>query len=165
MLLLTQATPLDRLRSPALLTYVLVGCLIAKIGCVRMGFRLPSERAEEHHRWFDANRRLLLRVFDSAGWLFAATLAACAVLLRWPAIRGIPWLRWGVVGLILGIWVLLTIRFLHGMARMTTAGRGLSPLACQLAHVRRAGWLLDRSLWWTVAYFAGFFVLLRVLPG
>lgn len=164
-LLATQGTLLDRLRPPVQMTYLVAGCLVAKIGIVRMGFALPSERTEEHHRWVDAQRRLYLRMFDSIGWVFAATLAGYAVQRRWPGVREVPWLFWSIVGLILGVWVLLVISYMYGTVRLAAMGRNLSPAACRPRMVPRAGWLRERSLWWTAAYVAGFFLLPRVLPG
>jgi hypothetical protein len=163
-LLVTQGTLLDRLRPPVVLTYLLLGLLAAKIGVVRMGFTLPPERTEEHHRWFDAHRRLYLRLIDKTGWLLAAILAGYAILRRWPDVRNIPWLFWGMVGLIMGIWVLMTVLFIRGALQLVTMGRDLRPPACRPSSSPGSSWLRDRSLWWTVAYVAGFFLLLGVLP-
>jgi len=164
-LLLTQGTHLDRPKPPLVLTYLLVGCAIAKIGCVRMGFALPAERTEEHHRWFDAHRRHSLLVFDSAGWVFAVALTGYAVLHRWPAVREIPWLFWGIIALIMGISVLMTVRVMYWAGRLAAAGRDLRPPAIRPSSLPSIRWLRNRSLWLTVGYVAGFFLLLRVLPS
>ena len=103
-------------------------------------------------------------MFDSIGWVLAATLTGYAVLRRWPGIRDVSWLFWSIVGLIMGVWVLLTIQFMYGSVRLAAMGHALSPAACRPRMIPRDGWVRDRSLWWTVAYVAGFFLLLRVLP-
>ena len=163
-LLVTQGTLLDRLRPPVVLTYLLLGLFAAKIGVVRMGFTLPPERTEEHHRWFDAHRRFYLRLIDKTGWLLAAFLAGYAILRRWPVARDIPWLFWGMVGLIMGIWVLMTVLFIRSALRLAAMGRDLRPPACRPSAFPRTGWLRDRGLWWTAAYAGGLFLLLAVLP-
>ena len=50
--------------APVVFTYVIVGLLPFKIGVVRNSYPLPSEKAEEHYRWADAQRRYWLRLMD-----------------------------------------------------------------------------------------------------
>jgi len=164
LLLATQGALLDRPRTPVVLTYLLAGTLVARVGVVRMGFTLPPERTEEHHRWFDGHRRVNLRLIGSAGWLLTAFLADYAILRRWPDVRDIPWLYWGMVGLIMGIWALMVVLYMRGASRLAAMGRDLRPPACRPSAFPRTSWLRDRSLWWTAAYAGGLFLLLRVLP-
>jgi hypothetical protein len=69
-----------------------------------------------------------------------------------------------MVGLIMGIWVLMTVLFIRGALQLAAMGRDLRPPACRPSAFPRTSWFRDRSLWWTVAYVAGFFLLLGVLP-
>ena len=87
-------------------TYVIVGLLPFKIGVVRNSAPLPSERAEEHYRWADAQRRLWLRVTDGFfRWFLLIIFAGYALFASWPAARTIVWLRWLVIGIAMAIWL------------------------------------------------------------
>jgi hypothetical protein len=158
--LLTQGMALVRWRPPVVLTYLVLGLFAAKIGVVRMGFRLPVERTQEHHLWFDAHRRLYLRLVDSVRFLLLAILTANAILSRWPTVRSMPWLFWGIIGLVMGTWVVLLLLFMFGSGRLAAQGRDLRPPPCGLAVWPHGGWLRDHGLWWTVAYAVGFALLL-----
>ncbi len=108
--------------------------------------------------------RVNLRLIGSAGWLLTAFLADYAILRRWPDVRDIPRLYWGMVGLIMGIWALMVVLYMRGASRLAAMGRDLRPPACRPSAFPRSNWLRDRSVWWTAAYVAGLFLLLRVLP-
>ena len=88
-LLLTHGNAQVHWKGPVVMTYVLVGLLPFKIGVVRESPPLPSERAEEHYQWADAQRRHWLRVWDGVRWFFTFILAVYALLTQLA--RGAPY--------------------------------------------------------------------------
>jgi hypothetical protein len=160
-LLLTHGDAHLRWNGPVVLTYVLVGLLPFKIGVVRENPPLPSERAEEHYRWADAQRRQWLRLWDGMRWFFIIILAGYALLHGWPAASSIAWLRWLVVGIALAFWlVLMGIQF-RDSGRLAAMGRDLRPLGSWSGPFRRVTLMMPGiSPWLFGAWFAGLVLLL-----
>jgi hypothetical protein len=147
---------------PVLLTYIIVGVLPFKIGVVRNSYPLPSERAEEHYLWMEAQRRHWLRVQDCLRWFLIVILAGYALLHGWPAVSKIVWLHWVVIGVALAVWLVLVGIGIRGSGRLAAMGRGLRPVGSLSGPFRRATLMVPGISPWSYAAFCGGLVLLLV---
>jgi len=147
---------------PVLSTYIIVGLLPFKIGVVRNSAPLPSERAEEHYRWADAQRRLWLRVTDGFfRWFLLVIFAGYALLASWPAARTIVWLRWLVIGIAMAVWLVTVGIMIRGSGHLAAMGRDLRPVGSWSGPFRRATLTMPGiSPWLFGAWFGGLVLLL-----
>jgi hypothetical protein len=146
---------------PVLLTYIIVGLLPFKIGVVRNSYPLPSERAEEHYRWMEAQRRQWLRVQDCVRWFLIVNLAGYALLHGWPAASKIAWLHWLVIGIAMAVWLASVGMLIRGSGRLAAMGRDLRPLGNWSGPFRRATLMMPGvSPWWYGAWCGGLVLLL-----
>jgi hypothetical protein len=144
---------------PVVMTYVIVGLLPFKIGVVRYGSPLPSDRPEEHYRWADAQRRYWLRLVDCMRWFFLVILAGYALLHGWPAVST-GWFRWLVTGIALAVWLVQVGIQIRGSGRLAAVGRGLRPVESWSGPFRRATLMMPGiSPWLFGAWFGGLVLL------
>ena len=127
-LLLTHGDAQLHWKGPVVMTYVIVGLLPFKIGVVRSSYPLPSERAEEHYRWMEAQRRYSLRVMDYFRWVIIVPLAGYALQHGWPGASTIVWLPWLVRAIGLAVWLVLVDTLIRGGRRLAAMGRDLRPV-------------------------------------
>ena len=160
LLLLAQGDAQIRWKNPILLTYVMLGLILAKFAVVGSGFPLPAERIEEHQRWVDAHRRSILRRLGSIGWFCSTLLGGYALLHGWPPAKGHVWFRWLLAAVALGVWLLQVAYQFAGTRRLDAAGRNLRPPAGWSGASSPLAWLRGTSLWWGIAYVAGLVLLL-----
>ena len=146
---------------PVLCTYIIVGLLPFKIVVVRNSPPLPSERAEEHYRWADAQRGYWLRRMDFFRWFSIVILAGYALLHGWPAANHIVWLRWLVIGIELAVWLVLVGILIRGSGRLAAMGRDLRPAGSWSGPFRRATLMMPGvSPWLFGAWFGGLVLLI-----
>jgi hypothetical protein len=148
-------------KGPVLLTYIILGLIPFKISVVRNSFPLPSERAEEHYRWADAQRRHWMRMQDALRWFLIIILAGYALLRAWPAASTIAWFHWVVIGVALAVWFVLMAIQTRDRGRLTEMGRNLRPMGSWSGPFRRATLMMPGiSPWSYGAFCAGLFLLL-----
>ena len=165
LLLLTQGDAQLRWQVPVLLTYVAVGLFPGKIVVVRNSFPLPTERAEEHHRWMEAQRRWLLRWMDTVQWFLIAILGGYALRHGWPGANAIPWLRWLLVGVALAIWPIMLVVIIRDWGCLTAMGRDLRPVGSWSGPFRGIKWIQPPGYWvWFGVWFGGLVLLLAFFP-
>jgi hypothetical protein len=160
LLLLTRGDAQLRWQVPVLMTYVIVGLFPGKIVVVRNSFPLPTERAEEHHRWMEAQRRWWLRVMHTLQWFLIAILGGYALRHGWPGANAIPWLRWLLVGVALAIWLIMTVVIIRGWGRVAAMGRDLRPIGSWSGPFRPARLMMPGYLTWFGVWFGGMVLLL-----
>jgi hypothetical protein len=145
---------------PVVFTYLLIGLLPFKIGIVRNGFPLPSERAEEHYQWADAQRRYSLRWMDCFRWFFTVILAGYALQHGWPAASTV-WFRWLVTGIGLAVWLALVGILIRGSGRLAAMGHDLRPAGSWSGPFRRGTLMMPGiSTWLFAAWFGGLVLLI-----
>lgn len=150
-----------RLMAPVVMTYVVVALLGAKIVLIKAGAPLPTDRTEEHHRYFEAGRRYCLHVIDAARWFFAFIVAGYALLHRQPGIRS-TLLEWALVAGASGIWLGLVYAIVRGARRLDAMGRTLRPAMSWAGPFRPSPWVARGSGVWAVSFVAGLVVLFAV---
>ena len=155
-LLLTHGSAQVHWSAPVVLTYMIIGLLPYKIGIVRGGFPLPAERAEEHYRWADAQRRYSLRLIDGFfRWFLLVILAGFALQHGWPALNTFVWFRWLVIGIALAVWLVFVGILIRGSGRLAAMGRDLRPTGSWSGPFRPASLILPGVL--GLPYFAAWF--------
>jgi hypothetical protein len=160
-LLLTHGDGQVHWNVPVVMTYVIVGLLPFKIGVVRNSPPLPSERAEEHYRWADTQRRYWLRRMEFFRWFFLVILAGYALLHGWPAASTIVWFRWLVIGIAIAVWLVLMGILTRGSGRLAAMGRDLRPTGSWSGPFRRATLIMPgMSPWLFGAWFGGLVLLI-----
>jgi hypothetical protein len=148
--------------TPAITTYVVLALFVAKLVHIKSAAPLPLDRTSEHQRYFDANRRYMLRVIDSMRWLFVFLFAAYAVLHGWPAAHQIAGLRWVLIAAGVVIWLTMVAMTLAGVHRLETMGRGLRPPASWAGPFRASPWASRGSGIWALSFVAGLALLFSV---
>ena len=138
------------------------GLLPFKIGVVRNSYPLPSDRAEEHYRWMEAQRRQWLRVVDCARWFLLVVFAGYALQHGWLAASTIVWFRWLVIGIASAIWLVLVGMLIRGSGRLAAMGRNLRPVGSWSGPFRRATLLIPGVSPWSYGAFCVGLVLLLV---
>ena len=159
-MLLTHGSAQMHWNVPVVMTYVIVGLLPFEVGAVRNSSPLPSERAEEHYRWMEAQRRYSLRVMDSARWFFIVILAGYALLHGWPAASTIVWLRWLVIGIAIAVWLVLVGIQIRGSGRLAAMGHDLRPAGSWSGPFRPARLMMPGFSPWFAVWFGGLVLLL-----
>ncbi len=147
---------------PVVMTYIIVGLLPFKIGVVRNSSPLPSERAEEHYRWADAQRRYWLRLTDCFfRWFLLVLLAGYALQHGWPAANHIVWFHWLVIGIAIAVWLVAVGILVHGSGRLAAMGRDLRPAGSWSGPFRRGTLIMPGiSPWLFGAWFGGLVLLI-----
>jgi hypothetical protein len=159
-LLLTHAGAKVHWQDPVVTTYGILALFAAKIVAVRNRFPLPAERAEEHYRWLEAHRRHSLRVIDVMRWFALALLASIAILTAWPPARSMPWLRWALAAVALGIWLVQVLVQERGDSRLATMGRDLRPMASWSGPFQPPKLMTTASWIWGASFLTGLVLLL-----
>ena len=159
-LLLTHGDAQMHWNVPVVMTYVVVGLLPGKIVIVRNSFPLPAERAGEHHRWMEAQRRWGLRVIDTVRWFLIAILGGYALQHGWPGANAIPWLRWLLVSVALGIWLIMMAIVMRSWGRLAALGRDLRPIGSWSGPFRPARLMMPGYTTWFALWFGGLVLLL-----
>lgn len=159
-LLLTHGDARVRWRTPVVMTYVVLALFPLKINVVRIGFPLPAERTEEHHRWADAWRHFSLRFLNFICWFCVAVLASYALIHGWSVARNVVWFRGLLVGVALAIWLVMVVIIIVGGKQLTAMGRGLRPACGRPGPFSSGKWIATGGLVWGAAYLAGLILLL-----
>ncbi len=159
-LLLTHGDAHVHWNVPVVFTYLLVGLLPFKIGVVRNGYPLPSERTEEHCRWMEEQRRHSLRSMDSFRWFFIVLLAGYALQHGWLAASTV-WFRWLVIGIAIAVGLVMVGIQIRGSGRLAAMGRDLRPAGSWSGPFRRASLMMPGiSPWLFVTWFGGLVLLI-----
>ncbi|MFN7995618.1 MAG: hypothetical protein U0Q18_18555 [Bryobacteraceae bacterium] len=144
-------------------TWVVLGLLPGKLVLVRSSFPVPADRAEEHYRLQDAQRRFALRVFDALGWFWTAVLFVYALRHSWPATQAGTPLNWLFTSIVIGLGLYMTFVVIRGQDRLIAMGRDLRPAGSWSAPFRGAQWMSRPGLAWFACWFGGIVVLLTFL--
>lgn len=163
LLLVIQGDADVRWREPVVLTYVVVALLVAKFMVIGAAAPLPTDRTDEHYRYFDAGRRQSLRVIDAARWFFIFTFCAYAVLHRWSDLRAGTWPQWLLIGAGVAIWLALVAMTISGVRRLDAMGRELRPPANWAGPFRSSPWASRGGGIWAVSFVAGLAILFVML--
>jgi hypothetical protein len=142
---------------PVILTYVIAGLFPFKVGIVRTGIPIPTDRPEEHYRWIEAQRRYSLYTLDYQRWFFVVILGGYAVLAGWrtpPA-----WALWSFMGIALAVWIVLTITLIRRSQRLTSMGHNLRPVGSWSTPFRSAK-MMAPNLTLFIAWFGGLVTLI-----
>jgi hypothetical protein len=140
-------------------TWVVLGLLPGKVVLVRSSFPLPAERAEEHYRWQDAQRRFGLRAFDVLGWFWSAVLFVYALRHSWPAMQAGTPLAWLFTFVVIVLGLYMTFVVVRGQGRLMAMGRDLRPAGSWSAPFRGAQWMSRPGLVWFACWFGGIVAL------
>ena len=159
LLILTRGNTPIRWLDPVTSTYVILGLLAGKVLVARSRVLLPAERTEEHHRWSEESRRHWVRIWDMFRLLVATQLAGYA-LQFWAPAKSAPWLRWVVVGIVLGIWLLMAGILIRDFRRLSAMGRDLRPAGSWTGPFQTGRGSSRASLTWMIGFTAGLFLLL-----
>ena len=161
-LLLTHGDAKVHWKDPVVFTYVIVGLLPFKIGVVRNSYPLPAEKAEEHYRWADAQRRLWLRVMDGFfRWFSLVLIAGYALQHGWPAVGKTAGLHWVVISIAMAVWLATVGMMISGSGRLTAMGRNLRPVGSWSGPFRQPTLLMPGiSPWSYGAFCSGLFLLI-----
>ncbi|HKW02766.1 MAG TPA: hypothetical protein VJN96_23285 [Vicinamibacterales bacterium] len=163
LLLVVQGDADVRWREPVILTYVAVMLLVAKVVQIRAAAPLPTDRTDEHYRYFDAGRRQSLRVIDAARWFFVFVFCAYAVLHRWSDLRAGTSLQWLLVGAGVAIWLAQVATTITGVRRLEAMGRELRPPASWAGPFRSSPRAVRGAGVWAVSFVAGLATLFVML--
>jgi hypothetical protein len=144
---------------PTQLTYVALALAAAQILVVRNHLPLPSERAEEHHQYAEAQRRYSLRVNDIARWFFLAILAGFALQHSWEPARTIVWLRWLPIAVALAVWLLMVLVQFRSQDRLTSMGRNLRPMGSWSGPFQKPSLMVKGWVPWMICYFSGLVII------
>ena len=117
--------------TPMQFTWVALGLLPGKIVVVRSSSPLPTERAEEHYQYQDAERRNWLRAWGAFGWFFVVILLGLALgmaLMRArSASRMVPGLEWLILGIAFAVWGYQVLVYYRGSRQLASMARDLRP--------------------------------------
>ena len=163
-LVLTQVDAKRHLQDLAVITYVILALLAAKIVVVRIRFPLPAERTEEHYRWLEAHRRHSLRVLDLVRWLPVAILTGGAILIACQQARRMAWSLWALAGVALGICLVQLLVQARGGRHLAAMGRELRPMASWSGPFQPPKLLTTASWVWGAAFLTGLTLLLIFFP-
>jgi hypothetical protein len=127
-LMMRHGLPHHDWRSPLLLTWMALGLLPGKMAKVRASWPLPAERAEEHHRYQDAERRGWIRMSGLFfGWLQVIVLFGVALLQAASPGRPAPVWMWLVLTVFFAVWGYGVISMFRERRQLLEMGRDLRP--------------------------------------
>ncbi len=148
--------------APVVLTYAVVAMFAAKIVVINAGAPLPTDRTEQHYRYFEAGRRYGLRVIDVARWFFAFIVFSYAVLHCQWQISATNWLTWSLIATASGIWLALVFAIVRGARQLDAMGRTLRPAMSWAGPFPSNPWASRGGGVWAVSFLAGLLALFAV---
>ncbi len=139
---------------------MIAGVTALRVALVRQGLPLPAQETEKHYRFQDENRRYGLQVLDAVRIMLAAPFLAVALRHGIPGLQQLEWVRWGLVALIIALWLFMMLVIYRGKQRLDEMSAGLQPIeswGCGALALRKQGFS------WAVAYFGGLILLFLLL--
>lgn len=148
-------------RSPLTLSWVVLGLRPGKIAMVRASSPLPVERAEEHYRYQDAERRNWLRVWGAVGWFLVVILFGGASMRALYPTGPAPALRWLVLAVALAVWGYSMFVMFRGMRQLKAMSSDLRPAGSWKTPFGRSSWMgMSRAFQiWFAIWFGGILIL------
>jgi hypothetical protein len=148
-------------RSPLTLSWMILGLLPGKIAMVRAGSPLPAERAEEHYRYQDAERRNWLKLWGATAWFLAAVQFGAALIRAVSSGKSAPGMVWLALGADLAVWGYVMFVMFRGMRQMKAMSRDLRPAGSWRTPFGRASWMGTSRVFriWFAVWFGGIMLL------
>jgi hypothetical protein len=133
---------------PLMLSWMALGMIPGKMVMVRAGFPLPAERAEEHYRYQDTERRLWILVsgiFHEWLWVFILFGSALTIHASFPARPAPVWI-WLMLAVVFAVLVYGMIVMLRGNRQLEAMGRELRPVGSWRSPFGRSSGMVSGQL-------------------